>query len=366
MKRWWLTYGLFSLLFLSAATQENKTQSSIALEPRVHYGFIIPHRAGMTHLIKGHVRAFELNYDVQTLGNKKWQQLYNYPTWGVSFYHGDLANPEQLGSATGLYPYLKFPFVNTKKFKFNYRIGWGLGYVSKTFHRTENYKNTIIGSNINAIIGMLWETQFRFSKQLNGSLGIGLTHFSNGAYKQPNLGINLPSVNLGVNYAIGDKAQYIKDTTSVEKKNFDVYLIGAGGVKEISIGKNKKYPTLVASIHLLKYLSQKGGFMAGLDVFYDSSLDEKLAHYSVFIDNQFQIIQSGFNLDYVVTVGKVHILFGMGAYLLSKYKGDGLYYHRIGSRIAINDKWLVNATLKTHWFKADYMEIGLGYKLIKR
>lgn len=336
---------------------------SFSPEGKIHYGFIIPHRTGMKNLITGHVKALEINYDIPTYGKKEWEQIYNYPTWGLSCFIADLGNPVQLGFATGLFPYVNFPKIKTERFRFSYHVGWGLGYVSKAFDRTENYKNTIIGSNMNAIISLGLESELKVSGRLSANAGMSFTHFSNGAFTVPNLGINIPSVNLGISYLAGNPNQeFRRDSIGKPKKNYEVSFIFSGGLKSVyPLGNTKKYPAFSFSTTFGTFRSQKNRLVAGMDVFYNTALFDYFQRAEIPVSGKWEMIQPGVSLNYIATVSRINIIIGMGTYIYSRYTFDGKYYHRIGMRYRINEHLFANLTLKSHFFKADFSEWGIGY-----
>ena len=51
----------------------------------------------------------------------------------------------------------------------------------------------------------------------------------------------------------------------------------------------------------------------------------------------------------------------MVLYLRDRYRPNGPLYHRIGFRYQLKNGLYGNVTLKSHWAKADYMELGIGY-----
>ncbi len=63
-----------------------------------------------------------------------------------------------------------------------------------------NNRNIVIGSHINTKIVFRAEKEFSLSANNHLNLGIGVCHFSNGAYQTPNLGINFLLFNLGYSY----------------------------------------------------------------------------------------------------------------------------------------------------------------------
>lgn len=359
------TLLFFIVLFLShTTTAQQEKDYSFNLETKAHYGFIIPHRTGMKNLILGHVKALEINYDIPTYGKKEWERLYNFPTWGLSYYFADLANPRELGFATGLFPYINFSSIKRNKFQFNYHLGWGIGYISKSFDRKENYKNTVIGSKLNAIIGLGMEAEWNISKRVSASMGISLTHFSNGAFTVPNLGINIPSVHGGISYYFGKiNKEYNNDSITSPQKKFEISYVIASGLRAVyPAGSKEKYPAFSMGATFGNSRSLKNQFLVGFDLFYNTALFDYYKRAKISLTNNFEILQPGISFNYMAKISRIHILTGMGAYIYTKYKFDGPFYHRVGMRYYLNENIFLNITLKTHFFKADFGEWGVGFK----
>ncbi len=346
----------------SSIAQEGKNYS-FNIEPKVHYGFIIPHRTGIKNLIKGHVKGFELNYDIPTFGEKKWQQLYHYPTWGFSFYFADLANPLQLGFATGIFPYINFSTIKKDIFNLNFHLGWGVGYISKPFNRIENYKNIIIGSKINAIISLGCEAEWKLTNRISASSGISLTHFSNGAFTIPNLGINIPTANAGLSCYFGKVGKsLIIDSVTAKNGKKEISYFAAGGLRAVyPLGSTEKYAAFSMGITFALLSSVKNQFLVGYDLFYNTAHYDYFKRAKIILKNQFENLQPGISLFYAARISRISIITGMGYYIYSKYKQDGPVYHRIGMRYQVTENIFANVTLKTHFFKADFSEWGIGY-----
>ncbi|MCO6501126.1 MAG: acyloxyacyl hydrolase [Vicingus serpentipes] len=357
-----LKYQLLILLFLLFINQyAQKEQRPFGIKETFHYGFIAPHRPIVNELLEGHTKAYELSFYKNTLGKKQWQQLYNYPTVGLSLIYLDLANPAQLGKSFGCFPYLSF-LVTDKKISWEIKFGAGVGYIEKPFDKTTNYKNLAIGSSMNGLININSQWTTRLTDDVNTSLGVSVIHFSNGSFKRPNLGINIFSLNLGVAYHFGKpQEQHTQEMVDRERswsKNFSI----AVGLKEIPPVEGPKYFVSTYSFNLIKTRSNKSSFGAGLDVFYNTSLTHLIAQDSTKKQSSMDNFRGGITLIYSLDFGQFSTLFQMGGYLFAKEKSSGVIYHRVQTRYAINDQLFFNLGLKTHYVVADFVEVGLGYR----
>lgn len=262
----------------------------------------------------------------------------------------------------GLIAYANLHFIKKTKFEWNIRMGTGAGWVQKVFDRTSNNKNVAIGSHLNGM--MLLSTEAKFiGKKLDFGTGITMTHFSNGSFTVPNLGLNLPSVFAGVYYKIGNHETQV---TPVEREKFKRYstttVIASFGGKEIYPAGSKRY--LVSSVcsYFNRQLSEKSGLNIGLDYYYSDAIYNRLLRDTLATGSRFSYSQLGIHLGHELNMGSIAMLVQLGAYVVDKYKEDGPVYNRLGVRYYAKNNIVVSLMLKTHFAKADYFELGIGYR----
>lgn len=95
-------------------------------------------------------------------------------------------------------------------------------------------------------------------------------------------------------------------------------------------------------------------------MFYDNSLLERIHRENKISAGSNANYRPGIYGSYEIRLGHIGMLINMGVYPYTKWKGDGNFYHRIGSRYYF-DKLFLLMNLKTHYAKADFIEWGLGY-----
>jgi hypothetical protein len=72
-------------------------------------------------------------------------------------------------------------------------------------------------------------------------------------------------------------------------------------------------------------------------------------------------LQLGLFVGYVQPFDRLHFIYGAGYYLRDMLRPDSPVYIRLGTRYAFTPNLEGMFTLKTHYAKADYMELGLMY-----
>lgn len=112
-----------------------------------------------------------------------------------------------------------------------------------------------------------------------------------------------------------------------------------------------------------KRLTSKSKLGIGIDIFNNQANIARLKVDSVFLKNDLAITQPALKAAYELTLGNFSLPLEMGAYLYTKYLGNGYIYDRIGIRYYAGKHFIANLTLLTHFARADFIEWGLGYKL---
>lgn len=362
-----ISFFLFSFISVASVRFDQNDSTKYIIETKLHYGFVLSHHKNMSYLTTGHFPGFEINIGKQTNGEQKWQPLYKYPVMGLAFWYADLANPDMLGSAQAFYPYLNFHLVQDHSFLLNYRFGIGLGYLTKKFDRLDNYKNIAIGSHLNVTINMFYEFQWKVFKRLIFSGSLGITHFSNGAFKAPNLGLNIPTAAVGVSYLFSSDMRKINLQGSKNQHGIDnkiqVLSILSCGIKEIYPAYGDKYGAFSFTTCFLKPLSPKRKIGAGFDLFWDFSNIRSLKRKDIEVKHSYEAIRPGIHIGHQFDFSHLSFVTQIGYYIYAKDKSDGPVYSRIALRYGFNNKIIASLALKTHFAKADFVEWGIGYIL---
>lgn len=349
---------LFSIVTLFSLLCYGQNSTQWGIEGRFKTGLLLGHRPVMGHLVKNHAFAGEISFVKRASGQKAWHSSYKYPELGLTLYAGSAGNKVILGNYFGIYGFTKFPFVARKSFRLNGKLGAGLGFGTKQYDPITNPKNVAMSSPINAMICIGLDARYYFSKNWL-SLGIDMTHFSNGAFKVPNLGLNLPFLSVGY-------GRYIKTIDTVQTSNkFYVpqrkLLLGATAIisaKEVFPTGGKRYPVYALSIHARTFLKPRVGWELSLDFMSKQAI---FGYRPEIVKTQADIFQFGIYAGYLLPLDRFHFVLGMGYYARDKYQPEDAFYHRVGMRYYLKNGINFNLVLKSHWARADYVEWGIGY-----
>ena len=136
----------------------------------------------------------------QTRGREAWHHAHKLPYYGLGIHSMVFSNAEEIGYPTALYFFFGAPFFRKEKSSFDYEFSFGLSHNWEPYDDIDNPFNLAIGSYKNAYIDAKIKYVWYFSKKVSMDVGVRVTHFSNGAMKMPNAGINLFAPFVGLRY----------------------------------------------------------------------------------------------------------------------------------------------------------------------
>jgi len=372
-------------------------------------GTIIKHDKYLENLAKGPVTGGEIAVEWQSIG--KWQKHFNYPYLGVGAVFLNLGNPDMLGYAFALYPYINFPIVRNDMFSLNVKPGAGLSYVTKTFSdfRTAVMNNTLayeksnaaIGSHLNVYFSAGVNLEVPLSEKISFTTDFSWNHLSNGMIKAPNSGINMLNAFVGLKYIPRYSARqdyYLRYYYAPDvPKDISVELTASGGVRQRyyrdgGTGTGKTFPIASLAVGVYKPITNTYRMGVGGDFFYDGIYTNGLAsgykREYIAVDELKYKLRFGVSWQNELIIGRLIAGVHAGIYLYNpfknlepidqyrlngslpkgliySYKADeevGWFYTRFSAKYMLNKHFYGAIGLKTHLQKAEFVEWGLGYR----
>lgn len=394
---------IFTFLLFTVHLSGQST-SDYSIKAEFIYGNIQKHTSHIENLIKDPVMGSEIDLEWQTKGKKPWNQYFNFPVIGIGAVWLNLGNPEKLGNAFALYPYVDIPLWRTSLFGLYLKAGAGISYLEKTYYNTntDELGNTLSLYNTNFAIGSHLNVYFSGGGSLDIPLGKGFSlaseftwnHMSNGSFITPNTGLNLLNTFVGLRYT----PNYKKTNTPVNQKipdlsrKLSLEITLSGGSRERYYGDNKSFPIGSLYISLFKPLTNYYRLGLGGDIFYDgifTNKDVSRSYRRTYItsDELKNKIRAGISIQNELIFGKLTAGIHIGLYLYNPIKNlepyldaqngtlkksiiyaynieneDGWIYTRARFKYYISGHLFASLGLKTHLQKAEFIEWGVGYK----
>lgn len=357
----------------TAQTLKNKNSRgyTYTIGANTFKGFIMKHDERIGHLIREHPVGLELFINKNTYGKKHWQHLYNYPDIGFSLAYFDFKTPE-LGEVIASTVYLDFYLKRWRNSELIFKVGTGLGFSTNPYDREDNNKNNVIGSTITFTLQGRLGYQVKINDRFRLTPALTFSHFSNGAFKMPNKGINIISANLGFSYLLTDRsrADFIERPShdappdEDDKKlryNFSVF---AGAREIIPIGGDK-YPFINAVMYVDKKVSKRSALLLGADFFYSWAVKQEVkTARGLEGDDRPDFKRAGITVGHELLVSKISLLTQFGVYVYRPFKSSGdPVYQRYGLKYYFNERFFSGVFLRAHYGVAQNVEWGLGIRL---
>ena len=346
------------------------SRNNFSLEVKAEYGFLLSHHLELD-IFNAHFPAMEITLQRETWGKKSWEQAYNYPSYGLSFWYSELGGFEAIGSAFAVYPTINFPLTRFDKQSLHFKLGIGVAYLTNHFDRIENYKNFAIGSAFNFSASLYFDYRLKLSKRFTFSAGIGLTHFSNGSMKTPNYGLNILTATAGLTGYLskpnpGLKKQFLPKHYPFEfdgSKFLEIQVGSAIATKDMTEQLGERFMVYALFTNIMARVSYKSKFGAGLDYTYDES--------DVFIlrktlnkePNLRDATKVGVSFAYELILDRLSFLFNAGMNVAGKERSEGDFFQRLTLKYHVSERFFANMALSSHLGKAEYIGFGLGYKV---
>lgn len=354
---------------LSVQAQHRFQAANLLFESRVNYGFLIAHHVEM-EIYNSHFPSFEFSISMASYGKRQWESLYNYPVMGVAYFNAWLGNSRDLGQAHAVIPFINFPLYKNNKQEINFRLGAGMGYLTKKFDRLTNYKYNAIGSHVNAAVSLMAEYRWKPSQHFQLSAGIQLMHFSNGSVKTPNFGLNIPAVSAGAAFRLNKEQQMIQrrlrpDLTMFEFDGQDFLEVKIGTIfarKQTGDIGGERFDIYAGFVSVMKSLEYKHKVGLCFDLSWDGSDALLVNRFNTEPYNKRELTKPGLAAGYELVLARTSFAFNLGFYLGGKDKSEGMTYYKLGIQYLIHRNIFANLTLKTHFARADYLGVGIGYR----
>lgn len=382
-----------------------KNQSQLSWVLKGKYGYVVP----TNDLVKGG------SYDISTLtwsysDNQKIENFLSYalefhwtlkpddwrakayrnPYFGVGLSGVDYFD-ERLGHPWTLYMIYGGRFARiTPWLTFNGELNLGYSTNWNHYDKFDNPNNVAIGWKNNIYVSLDLYLRFLISKHWDAKIGFSFDHFSNGATRMPNRGINMltPIVTLG--YRIHDTEETLMNSAPFEKPRLkyrlehDVWAMLS--VKQIYYDGSytqlsTNYVDYRHRIFALSYApmltrSYKYRFGLSLDFLYDESVGAKADYILNPHDNKYyeyvtlgdkkDRFSLGISLKGEILLPYFSVFANMGYEFIHGNKNLPRFYQMMGVKIQPTGTFFGTMGIRAAYFsKAQFITWGVGYTFRK-
>ncbi|RYZ38841.1 MAG: hypothetical protein EOP49_30680, partial [Sphingobacteriales bacterium] len=267
--------------------------NNVSLEINGMYGFLMANQPKAYYVRNDQSRMLELNISRQTDGSHSWHHASNFPRTGLAILYGGVGSAEHVGNILAIYPFIHFPLKRNSRWQMSFRLGTGLGWVGKPYDKERNYKNLMIGTHLNATISMRLQSELRLSQHVSMNAGISFSHLSNGTFRLPNLGLNVPAISLGLRYHSEEKIIQATGSAPGKPPGMRYAMHVAGAFKQTYPLESKVGFVKLMQVEAFRNYRKSSRFGAGIMISHDKSLSNEVANAPTYIfdksDPQWQV-----------------------------------------------------------------------------
>ena len=336
------------------------------------HGRILKHTPKFQPAIETASNAFELAVTKQLHGRQVWEQVHHYPFLGIAAEYNDMGNDSVLGKAYWLLPFVEIPMVGGNKISAYFRVGTGLAWLSKNYDAEKNPTNNVIASHFNNITQFMMEVSWKPADQLTFSLGGSFTHYSTGAVRIPNLGINTPAWRVGVRYTPKpfSKSEFIQQQLPPVPKKILLCVQPALGFQEAAPPHGPMYHVYILELSAGRMIRRWDLFSIGAEVNYKEAANVFIKQEEIYPDHYFlhSLAVSAFGKNDFL-FGNIGIAFYLGYYFYHPSPLQIFFYQKLGSYYAFpiaGNKSLKRLTAGVYItagdFTADFVSVDLGFR----
>lgn len=361
----WFYYPLLLLglvLFskkIFAQQEPSIDQKPVFINCNYFSGHIFQHDKNISHTIRNYVNGLNVSVnDILLLRTKQNDRNHELLVDLGLFYldHGY----DFLGKNIGLTFGKSNQFVLYRKLTLFASWSYGIIYNTKTYSK-QNNKNQAVASDLSFLNRIEFRLTYPVYKNWYALAAVGVNHMSNGASREPNLGYNIFTSEIGMAYLLKKKTIPQKEKLNPGSKKYYFHLMEGCYLSNTDSWSEKKYTILVLHHQIERILSLHHSLIVSFDYCHDRRFPYSKERKDNQLNNEYNFygISSGltWKLTFIELVGTV------GVNLSTPWYEKNKWYSELYTKIYAADQVYFYTGMKAQRFNAAYFVLGLGLKL---
>ena len=354
-----------SIVHLQALGQQDSVDINSQKDPlyigiKYQYGSILPHSSSIEDI--SNTNPWGLTFEVSQLKmkDKSWRNCNCYSKVGLSFSYTNFGNPDVLGNAYSMVFFLE-PFITYRKnLHVSFRAGAGVAYMDNIYDEIENPTNLFYSTSFSFPLLVNLSLNYKIAPEWSANMSVFYNHISNGGMRQPNKGINYPTISLGVDRILFPRSLPVrKRVKNTDGYPWQRYLGIFGTTRSVSDTTNEndnRRLTLGLNGGVTKRLGKIYGFNLGFEASYDGSNREKRKT----AGDEYKTLIFSLMAGNVLHFGRYHFSQQFGVYLASPDPNDRWLFQRYALDYQLTDLLKLGISLKAHGDTAQNIDVRMG------
>ena len=316
-----------------------------------HYGFVFAHSKEVKNTKGAMPWGIELDFNKQMLRNKSWDNCNCFPRTGLVVSYFNLDN-DDLGHSINAAWYIE-PFLNpSQRLKVSMKGAAGLSWLTHPYHETKNPENKSYSMSLNAYLGLGLGVNFKISNHIHSKISAYYNHISNGGLKDPNYGINWPTLTVQAFYLINPApfpAREKKPKTDYKNKPLRKDII-------LYLTQKNDYAIYGGGVAVSKQFSNMNAVTLSGEVTSDHALEKIMENNKV---DEKNYVYAGLLIGHEYLMGRFNFSQQLGVYVYNYNDYYNALYQRYGLTYSFNKIIAMGVNLKAHGKSANFLDARL-------
>lgn len=329
---------------------------SLSLFP--HYGFIFVHSDDVENTRDSRPFGLQLDLSVQRIDQTTYDLCRCSPRQGFSLFYFNYDN-SILGQSLSPAYYLEPVFKLGPKLFYAFRGTVGLSFLTNPHHPQRNPDNQSYSTHVSALLGVSSGLDFRLNRNFDLLFRLNYLHVSNGGIKDPNKGINWPTLSLGLSYRPAyNQSPEVKEMAAGSKVRYlRLAFSGLLSSRIAAVGDKERYFVYGLGMGLSRQVNSLSAITMAAEFHYDKALEERYRR----AGEPGQAAFAGLLAGHEFLLGRFIFSQELGYYLLKPKPLDYGFYHRWGLSYSLNRHVLLGVNLKAHRQVAHFLDFRVSY-----
>jgi hypothetical protein len=351
---------LFCLTSLVTLAQKDTVRNPMVIGLHGHGGILFKHSSALGDVKQSYPWGLTADIAWHLTGEKAYAFCSCYPKVGFTVNYFNLNNPTVLGNAYTLVAYVEPVFFLPRKFNLSFRFGLvGAAFMDRPYDENTNPTNVAYSTYFAFPLMLNLGFNYRITPQWNIKVAANYNHISNGGIKNPNKGLNYPTLSIGIDHTLGypemDRTGRLRRPPP-EKKNKVVLEMG-NGFKNARPDNPAQFWVFNVSTIYSRWLHRSSAVAAGFTWESDNARKMEILRWKGAGTDHNRL---SFMVGHEFWLGRVRFGQYIGAYVYDMYKVNDPVYHRHSLTININKYLYAGVSLKAHRQVADYLDLRIG------
>jgi hypothetical protein len=347
------------LIFITSTTLAQQKKGGWSLSG--HYGTTIAHTQKIANLKSNNPVGLQFDWFKMLDNQENFNTCNCYPQWGGTISIFDYGNNKVVGQGLHLNLFLEPQFKISDRNYFILRATAGLAFMNRPYDSVDNPNNLAYSLPVSGFVSLAPGWRYYVSKQYSLFVLVPFIHVSNGGIKDPNIGLNFPSIQVGLSKQNFDRNRNLQRAhISLQNKKMQYAWSPFFSSRTVQNGEKKRFAIYGMEFSAIKPIRPLLSINSALEFYKDDALKERRRRETGISKDRYRV---GAMTGLQVHLGKFDLYHRLGVYVYDPELYNGRVFHRHGIQYLINKKLSAGVEVKAHKEVANFLDFRIRIEL---